>query len=362
MLAYCLFPLICPFFVVVCSALDDYSEKLDFYWLKNGDYHIAFNFDFVHHPDGGHSFHSGTTFDRFPKVVSDFMKDHSVNDFHLSLTQGMWRYEQFGYPLVEANPSGAELWIWFADSVQDVDSQWELAVNSLAGFFCASLNFMSTSFSGSPEKILRPNSMFHEQLNSSSMKYSNLPSENVCTENLTPWKKLLPCETSSGFVQLLYANQLFNSKYVSLSVDAFKQCESSVLCENPELVLKLTASVVFDGYRFQDHSRSLSLLTLFHKPLGRVCPLADTTVIKSRSYKEDCSVLLSLKGASVKVESLSLTADDRTYDVNFERKCQKENETISPDPTPNLRLQNNTSPILVHKYLSSTIGNVISHF
>ena len=29
-------------------------------------------------------------------------------------------------------------------------------------------------------------------------RVGSLPGENVCTENLTPWKKLLPCESKRG--------------------------------------------------------------------------------------------------------------------------------------------------------------------
>lgn len=34
-----------------------------------------------------------------------------------------------------------------------------------------------------------------KSLNSSLLRYGTLPREIVCTENLTPWKKLLPCDS-----------------------------------------------------------------------------------------------------------------------------------------------------------------------
>jgi hypothetical protein len=30
------------------------------------------------------------------------------------------------------------------------------------------------------------------------LRYGTLPRENVCTENLTPWLKLLPCRSQAG--------------------------------------------------------------------------------------------------------------------------------------------------------------------
>jgi len=34
--------------------------------------------------------------------------------------------------------------------------------------------------------------------NASYFRVGFLPSENVCTENLSPWKKLLPCQSKRG--------------------------------------------------------------------------------------------------------------------------------------------------------------------
>ena len=211
---------------------------------------------------------------------------------------------------------------------------------------------MSGAFSGTPTRVLRPYSQHHERLNSSTMKYSNLPSENICTENLTPWKKLLPCEVSSGFVQLLNANQLFNSKYMSIDVNAYKTCVSETDCSSIENKMTMTVNVVFDGFRIRDYSRTLSLLTLFHKPMGKVCPLADRTSISAQSYKKDCSIVISTKGDLVKSETLALTQEDRYSDVNFDRKCHEGEISQSNDE------KITKAPILVHKYLSSGIGGL----
>ena len=277
------------------------------------------------------------------------------------LSLGMWRYKQFGYPNEGANPSGAELWIWFGPGHDD--NQWDLAVNSLAGFFCASLNFMSTAFSGSPNRVLRPISEYHKELNSSSMKYSNLPSENVCTENLTPWKKLLPCEVSSGFVQLLNANQMFNSKYMSLDVNAYKTCKRSADCSETDIAMKLSASVVFDGARFKDVSRTLSLLTLFHRPMGKVCPLADETLIRTKSFKQGCAISISVKNNNGKAGESNIVMldqnDDRYGDISFDRICQSKDKTgFSAGQVSKSDRKAAEPVVLVHKYLSSTTGEL----
>lgn len=37
-------------------------------------------------------------------------------------------------------------------------------------------------------------------INGTHLRYANLPREIVCTENLTPWKKLLPCESHASLI------------------------------------------------------------------------------------------------------------------------------------------------------------------
>lgn len=48
----------------------------------------------------------------------------------------------------------------------------------------------------SPEFTFRPTGLVMNGLvNASHLRYSSLPKEIVCTENLTPFKKLLPCDS-----------------------------------------------------------------------------------------------------------------------------------------------------------------------
>ena len=44
------------------------------------------------------------------------------------------------------------------------------------------------------------------------------PFEVVCTENLTPWLKLLPCGSSAGLASLLDASKLYDTTYHSLAI------------------------------------------------------------------------------------------------------------------------------------------------
>lgn len=105
-----------------------------------------------------------------------------------------------------------------------VDGTWKELSNVLSGIFCASLNFIDSTntvqpsasfkplgvgngrrrFLYSPDVVSNPvdeswhsnHLFFCVQLKVTDhrfLRYATLPREIVCTENLTPWKKLLPC-------------------------------------------------------------------------------------------------------------------------------------------------------------------------
>ena len=79
-------------------------------------------------------------------------------------------------------------------------------INVLSGSFCASLNFMDGKTTVIPKFGFRPRGVtttVYDQRFSTHVRYASLPREIVCTENLTPWKKLLPCGSKVSVSQLL---------------------------------------------------------------------------------------------------------------------------------------------------------------
>ena len=49
--------------------------------------------------------------------------------------------------------------------------------------------------------------------------HGTLPREVVCTENLTPFLKLLPCKGKAGIASLLDGHKLFDASWQSMSID-----------------------------------------------------------------------------------------------------------------------------------------------
>jgi hypothetical protein len=53
----------------------------------------------------------------FPKVIAGLVRSNGVSEFHVALTQGLWRYDRWGMPIVSA-PSGSKVWAWFQSNEQ----------------------------------------------------------------------------------------------------------------------------------------------------------------------------------------------------------------------------------------------------
>lgn len=148
----------------------------------------------------------------FPKSISQLVKKFHVKAMELSFTQGRWNYERWGGfdPISSQNakPPGVELWAVFDVPPHQVDASWKNLTHSLSGLFCASINFLESSSSYSAPKWASQSAL-------GSLRYGSLPREAVCTENLTPWLKLLPCRDKAGLSALMDRPSIYRSFYHS---------------------------------------------------------------------------------------------------------------------------------------------------
>lgn len=72
--------------------------------------------------------------------------------------------------------------------------------------------------------------------------YAPLPSESVCTENLTPFIKLLPCKSHSGIAMLLNPHRIFDADWHGVGVHVR-------WVENEGIELRLTVTTILDPAR-----------------------------------------------------------------------------------------------------------------
>uniref|UniRef100_F7FDU1 Phosphatidylinositol glycan anchor biosynthesis class T n=1 Tax=Macaca mulatta TaxID=9544 RepID=F7FDU1_MACMU len=121
---------------------DSLREELVITPLPSGD--VAATFQFRTRWDSELQREGVSHYRLFPKALGQLISKYSLRELHLSFTQGFWRTRYWGPPFLQA-PSGAELWVWFQDTVTDVDKSWKELSNVLSGIFCASLNFIDST-------------------------------------------------------------------------------------------------------------------------------------------------------------------------------------------------------------------------
>ncbi|KAI8609329.1 GPI transamidase component PIG-T [Chytriomyces sp. MP71] len=159
----------------------------------------------------------------------------------------------------------------------DVDKRWTGLTNALAGTFCASLNFITPQVSAEPLISFNVSSV---DPSLSSLRYSTLPREITCTENLTPWTKLLPCTTKAGIASLFNAYAIYDADYHSMS--------ANVHIHRREAGLR---QFLTDTKLFIPQKTDWSLKFLFDKEIAGLCPVAEdgTDILVTLPKKEGFS-------------------------------------------------------------------------
>ncbi|KAJ3182170.1 hypothetical protein HDU85_003212 [Gaertneriomyces sp. JEL0708] len=264
---------------VVAAKDESYAESLDLTHLGDGKVLAQFTFNSRIGPIAlqkaqGHHYES------LPRPIGEIIQSFGVDELHLTFTQGVWNYEKWGYTAAAA-PSGAQLWAWF--NATHVDTQWKHLTHALAGLYCGSLNQMDVSVTAAPHLSLRPEGSFSlvDAMSDLKLRYGSLPREAVCTENLTPWAKLLPCQLKAGLSTLLNAYKLFDSNYYSMGTHIVPACETPS-CTRKGIMFSQTLSVVLDPLR-TDNRNEWSLKSLLNRSLNQSCAAAVSTRIALKS-------------------------------------------------------------------------------
>ncbi|KAG0222995.1 hypothetical protein BGW42_006175 [Actinomortierella wolfii] len=179
--------------------------------------------------------------------------------------------------------TGVELSAWLRDN-DKTDKNWKGLVNTLSGLFCASLNFIDETITVEPRLSFRNDgvyNVYHQSRshaanqNDTRLRYGSLPHENVCTENLTPWIKLLPCKSKAGIASLLKSHKLFDSRFYSMAIHVRPVCEDE-LCTVKSLELVQSISTVIDVVR-STGSSDWTMDILFERQITQACPLASSS-------------------------------------------------------------------------------------
>lgn len=273
----------------------------------------------------------------FPHSLAEIIQTYNVQELHVSLTEGLWRYRYWNYPIVDA-PPGAEIWTWFRKDTVNVDKQWKGLTSALSGLLCASFNFIDKINSVSPKLSFRPYGADDEEvLNSTRLRYATLPREIACTENLTPWKKLLPCDATRGLATLLNARYIHNTNYHSIGIH-YRQICANADCSQTQIELKQTVSLVYDLVLLGAMTNEFSIRKLFGIGLFNHCPLAQTSNLYVDISNNDLSlskdahdVITSVKGGQLSkfaVYDISKTQESSIQNLVIKRT--RDAQTSSP--------------------------------
>ncbi|KAH9161820.1 Gpi16 subunit, GPI transamidase component-domain-containing protein [Lactarius sanguifluus] len=140
-----------------------------------------------------------------------------------------WDYNHWGHPGEPGVGSGAELWAWMGhgrqyrrgtvflippcepDLPHSIDPHRKAF--SLSGLFCASLGSMDVLHTTSPAHAILPTSELPRPpapARDAYTRHTTLPAERMCTGNLKPSLKLLPCPSHTGAAALLEPNRIFD--------------------------------------------------------------------------------------------------------------------------------------------------------
>lgn len=142
-------------------------------------------------------------------------------------------------------------------TVVRADARWTTLTNALSGLFCASLNFIDSTRTIRPQMSFQP---MGSHLNKTSSRlhllHGTLPREPVCTENLTPFLKLLPCKGRAGISSLLDGHKLFDASWQSMSIDVRPVCANDggecmlEIDQTVDMVLDIERSKRRRGWKF----------------------------------------------------------------------------------------------------------------
>ncbi|KAJ5669782.1 hypothetical protein N7462_010852 [Penicillium macrosclerotiorum] len=213
--------------VTLCSASaiasSDYHEKLLLQPLPQSSLLASFNF----RGNTSQQLFDSQHFRYFPRALGQILQHAYTKELHLRFTTGRWDAESWGprpWNGSKEGGTGVELWAWIdATDDEEAFAKWITLTQSLSGLFCASLNFVDSTRTTRPVVSFKPTGD-HKDVNGLHLLHGTLPGEVVCTENLTPFLKLLPCKGKAGISSLFDGHKLFDAAWQSMSVDMRPIC------------------------------------------------------------------------------------------------------------------------------------------
>ena len=195
----------------------------------------------------------------FPRIVGEMLTVFNISDLKLVSSAGK-AFHAAGGDM--AKSSGVQLTVRLdSDSSLGVTKMHDVArslVSDISGVFCFGISFIT---------LCDDNTCVSHHFED--FGFNTNSHQGICTENLSPWMKLLPCR-NNGLITLIKAYTFFSSDSYELVLSGQRYCEGdgdSYRC-NFELKQSL-------GYIVSYHSNGELSPDIIHaKALSKECTLA----------------------------------------------------------------------------------------
>lgn len=251
-----------------------YSEHLYLKPLPNHHLHADFNFTTTTPLTDYEAQH----FRYFPRSLAQILQYTHTAELHLRFALGRWDEEQWG-PRPQhgrrEGGTGVELWAWVEGGSDEVEDRWSDLVNSLSGLFCASLNFVDSTKTIRPVMSFEPEGSHPSGSDGLQLLHGMLPHEVVCTENLTPFLKMLPCKGKAGISSLLDGHKLFDASWQSMAIDVRPVCPADSSRDDCVLEVQQTVSMALSIPRSMRDR---------HNPIPRPPPIQEIECDESKIW------------------------------------------------------------------------------
>ena len=146
------------------------------------------------------------------------------------------------------------------------------------------MNFIDATKTIRPVMSFAPEGQ-HGNVSSLHLLHGTLPHEVVCTENLTPFIKLLPCKGKAGISSLLDGHKLFDASFQTMAIDVRPVCDATGDCS---VEMEQTVDMVLDVARSKRPRDN---------PIPRPLPVEQIECDESKGYNNHDTCYPLNKGA-----------------------------------------------------------------
>lgn len=204
-----------------------YSEKLIVNSLGAQLLETKFEFNStqLHSQKNSNSIHGKISHydSHFPRVLGNLLSDIEGKKLNLKFTKGLLHAKK---DYSDDGIIGVEVSLVLENGI-DAKKKWTKIINFLSGMFCTSLNLIEDTY------IRTINQSGDVEIK------GLLPTENICTENLTNFLKLLKCKGKTGISTLLTNSNSINNII-------FKRITISLENSETKLYLNQKVDFIFD--------------------------------------------------------------------------------------------------------------------